>query len=139
MIITGCNPDNEKLKVLKEHNSVQIHSLPTETINVNEMLNLLGELGVTSLFVEGGATVNGSFLKANAMNQVITYLAPKLIGGKEAPTMIAGKGFETMSEVLNLEVKEFSKIGEDLKSFPSQKRGGVRRNVYWNYRRNRNY
>ncbi|QFT89469.1 Riboflavin biosynthesis protein RibD [Bacillus sp. THAF10] len=122
-IITGCNPDNEKLKVLKEHNSVQIHSLPTETINVNEMLNLLGELGVTSLFVEGGATVNGSFLKANAMNQVITYLAPKLIGGKEAPTMIAGKGFETMSEVLNLEVKEFSKIGEDLKIVSVPKKG----------------
>ncbi|WP_332631560.1 bifunctional diaminohydroxyphosphoribosylaminopyrimidine deaminase/5-amino-6-(5-phosphoribosylamino)uracil reductase RibD [Halalkalibacter flavus] len=83
--------------------------------SVESVLALLGTKGITSLFVEGGAEVNGSFLKARAVNQVITYLAPKLFGGKEAPTAIGGVGFHEVEEALELEIKEVTTIGTDIK------------------------
>ncbi len=113
--VTGSTPDVTKVKVLRNTPGVRVFSLATPKVEIEPLLSLLGEEGVTSLFVEGGSTVNGSFLKEKAINQVITYIAPKLIGGKDAPTLIGGEGFATMGEIIELEIKEFTTIGQDLK------------------------
>jgi diaminohydroxyphosphoribosylaminopyrimidine deaminase/5-amino-6-(5-phosphoribosylamino)uracil reductase len=120
-IITGSTPDLEKVAILEGQEDVRVFTLPMEKVEVNTLLSLLGENGITSLFVEGGATVNGSFMKNNAIQQVITYIAPKLIGGKEAPTVIGGEGFAIMDEVMELEIKEVSQIGPDLKIISTPK------------------
>ncbi|WP_205825204.1 bifunctional diaminohydroxyphosphoribosylaminopyrimidine deaminase/5-amino-6-(5-phosphoribosylamino)uracil reductase RibD [Bacillus sp. RO1] len=114
-IITGSKPDHEKMAFLKRQKGVRVFTLPMEKVEVNVLLSLLGEEGITSLFVEGGATVNSSFLKNNAIQQVITYIAPKLIGGSDAPSVIGGEGFARMDEVVELEIKEVTRIGPDLK------------------------
>jgi len=114
-IVTGSNPDMEKVAALEGKEGIRVLTLPMVKVEVNALLALLGEEGITSLFVEGGATVNGSFLKEKAIQQVITYIAPKLIGGKVAPTLIGGEGFATMDEVVELEIKEVIRIGTDLK------------------------
>lgn len=114
-IITGCNPPANKTKMVQGLKGVKVLPLATEKVDIEKVLHLLGELGITSLFVEGGATVNESFLKAHAINKVITYIAPKLIGGKNAPTIIGGDGYAAMSEIMELEVREFSRVGDDLK------------------------
>lgn len=113
-IITGSNVNMKKVQEFA-NDQVTILPLTSPNIAIPPLLSLLGERGITSLFVEGGATVNGSFLKAGAINQVITYIAPKLIGGSEAPTMIGGEGFATMAEATLLEIKECTKIGQDIK------------------------
>lgn len=79
------------------------------------MLTRLGEEGITSIFVEGGAEVNGSFLKEKAINQVIVYLAPKLFGGKQAPTAIGGSGIESIDDSLQLTITSVEQLGEDVK------------------------
>ncbi|WP_339146555.1 MULTISPECIES: bifunctional diaminohydroxyphosphoribosylaminopyrimidine deaminase/5-amino-6-(5-phosphoribosylamino)uracil reductase RibD [unclassified Sutcliffiella] len=114
-IITGAKPDVEKEKALQNKDGVRVLSLPSLKVDIVPLLSLLGEEGVTSLFVEGGSTVNGSFLKEKAINQVITYIAPKLIGGNDAPTLIGGEGFATMAETVDLEIKECTQVGKDLK------------------------
>ncbi|WP_187443898.1 bifunctional diaminohydroxyphosphoribosylaminopyrimidine deaminase/5-amino-6-(5-phosphoribosylamino)uracil reductase RibD [Sutcliffiella horikoshii] len=114
-IVTGSKPDLEKVAALEEKEGIKVLTLPMEKVEVNALLSLLGEEGITSLFIEGGATVNGSFLKEKAIQQVITYIAPKLIGGKGAPTLVGGEGFATMDEVVELEIKEVTKMGPDLK------------------------
>ena len=70
------------------------------------MLNDWLNRGVTSLFVEGGAEVNGSFVMAKAINQIITYIAPKLFGGTSAPTAIGGAGFTEVADALQLDIIE---------------------------------
>ncbi|WP_078380116.1 bifunctional diaminohydroxyphosphoribosylaminopyrimidine deaminase/5-amino-6-(5-phosphoribosylamino)uracil reductase RibD [Sutcliffiella halmapala] len=113
-IITASNVNEEKVQDF-HNDQVSILPLPTMKIEIHSLLALLGERGITSLFVEGGATVNGSFLKEGFINQVITYIAPKLIGGRHAPTMIGGEGFATMDECMLLEVKECTRMGQDIK------------------------
>ena len=49
------------------------------------------------------------------MDKVVVYLAPKLIGGTEAPTVLGGRGFAPISSALDLRVRSFDRVGEDLK------------------------
>lgn len=113
-IIVGKNAPEDKIEVLKS-NKVKIIMLQSDTLDIPVVLKVLAENGITSLFVEGGSQINWSFIKAKTINQVITYIAPKIIGGRGAPTSIGGQGFEKMNEVLQLEIKSVEKIGDDLK------------------------
>ncbi len=84
-------------------------------VDLNEMLKVLGEHSISSLLVEGGGEVNASFMNQNLVDKVIVYLAPKLIGGKNAPTFLEGTGFDKMGQAIELEEIELTKIGPDYK------------------------
>ncbi len=113
-IITGRNVDEiRKEKILEL--GVKVIEMPNEQIIIQDVLKLLGEMGITSLFVEGGAEIHGSFLRERAFQQVITYIAPKLIGGKDAPASFGGTGIEKMAEAIDLNIKEMGMVGDDIK------------------------
>ncbi|WP_185959651.1 bifunctional diaminohydroxyphosphoribosylaminopyrimidine deaminase/5-amino-6-(5-phosphoribosylamino)uracil reductase RibD [Lentibacillus cibarius] len=92
---------------------VTVISLPA--IDPDTILRYLGHHGIMSLFVEGGSAVHGSFLMGGHINQLVQYIAPKLIGGKDAPGVIGGKGFNAMNDVLPMVIKSVETIDEDLK------------------------
>ncbi|MGO4888280.1 bifunctional diaminohydroxyphosphoribosylaminopyrimidine deaminase/5-amino-6-(5-phosphoribosylamino)uracil reductase RibD [Anaerobacillus sp. MEB173] len=112
--ITSQQAPAEKIAALKEM-GMTVHQLNSSVIDVNKMLEVLGANGISSLLVEGGAKVNGSFLLSRAVNQVITYIAPKLIGGQNAPTSFSGTGFESIADVLSLRVRSVEQLGDDIK------------------------
>ena len=74
----------------------------------------LGEQGVLSVLLEGGGELNWSMLKASLIGKVVTFIAPKLLGGRESITPISGRGFEKMSLALELENITVERFGEDL-------------------------
>lgn len=113
-IITGTHISEERTAPFIEKNGVSI--IPLDSLEPGAVLKYLGRSKrIMSLFVEGGAAVNGSFLENGKINQLVQYMAPKLIGGKDAPTSIAGSGFKTMVETLSLEITNVEMIGEDIK------------------------
>jgi diaminohydroxyphosphoribosylaminopyrimidine deaminase/5-amino-6-(5-phosphoribosylamino)uracil reductase len=81
-------------------------------ITVEKVLTVLGERGITSLLVEGGAEVNGSFLQARAIQKVVSYLSLKLIGGSAAPSPYGGVGIATMDEAVVLKDIQIERTGE---------------------------
>ncbi|NRR04168.1 bifunctional diaminohydroxyphosphoribosylaminopyrimidine deaminase/5-amino-6-(5-phosphoribosylamino)uracil reductase RibD [Brevibacillus sp. RS1.1] len=81
-------------------------------IRVEKVLDTLGELGITSLLVEGGQEVNGSFLQARAIQKVVSHIALKLIGGSSAPSPFGGQGFSTMGEAVQLANVTITPIGK---------------------------
>jgi diaminohydroxyphosphoribosylaminopyrimidine deaminase/5-amino-6-(5-phosphoribosylamino)uracil reductase len=92
--------------------------LPCQGAHQAERLTyLLDELGrrrMTNVLVEGGGQLMGSLLDARAVDEVHVFLAPKLIGGKEARTAIAGAGIETVAEALSLVDLRVEQTGPDL-------------------------
>lgn len=101
-IITTKNASPERIAALGSAH-VHVIVLERETISIQDVLNLLGENGITSLLVEGGSAVNGSFLKEKAINKVISYFSMKLVGGTTAPTSFGGEGCTSMNEAVRLE------------------------------------
>lgn len=67
------------------------------------VLRELGSRSLQSVLVEGGSTIAGEFLDAGLVNKVTFFIAPKIIGGDDAPSAIGGRGVEAMAEALELE------------------------------------
>lgn len=114
-IFTSRTYDRSKKEQL-EHSGIRIFETPGETrTDVNDMMRILGENGISSLFIEGGGTVNSAFLENGLIDKAVLYFAPKLVGGKNAPTFLEGSGFELMKDAVDLADGEFTKIGKDFK------------------------
>jgi diaminohydroxyphosphoribosylaminopyrimidine deaminase/5-amino-6-(5-phosphoribosylamino)uracil reductase len=78
------------------------------------VLEELGRRSIQSVLVEGGASVAGAFIDAGLVNKVSAFVAPKIIGGADAPGALAGKGIERMAEALELERVEVIERGRDI-------------------------
>lgn len=127
-IFVGKNVTNREKARFNRFSQVKIIRLPTEKLELKDVLSYLGKKEMTSVFVEGGSEVHGSFLKTGLFNQVIIYIAPKLIGGRHAYTGFAGEGFSAMEDVADLQITDIEKIGSDIKIIAERK--GVDHVVY---------
>jgi diaminohydroxyphosphoribosylaminopyrimidine deaminase/5-amino-6-(5-phosphoribosylamino)uracil reductase len=77
---------------------------------------LLGELGrrrMTNVLVEGGSQLLGSLWDADAIDEVHVFIAPKLIGGSQAPSPIGGEGLARIADALPLINPKTQFVGED--------------------------
>jgi len=83
-------------------------------VDLRELLEKLGEMEITSLLVEGGAQVAASFLEAELVDKVLTFIAPKIIGGHDAPGPVGDIGNELMSKALAMKDITFDRVGRDL-------------------------
>ncbi|MGG0716980.1 bifunctional diaminohydroxyphosphoribosylaminopyrimidine deaminase/5-amino-6-(5-phosphoribosylamino)uracil reductase RibD [Robertmurraya massiliosenegalensis] len=84
-------------------------------IKVKEVLKKLGERKLMSVLVEGGSEIHASFITENAFQQIIAYIAPKIIGGKNAIPFVGGLGFEFVKDGKSLEFTGVEQLGPDLK------------------------
>jgi diaminohydroxyphosphoribosylaminopyrimidine deaminase/5-amino-6-(5-phosphoribosylamino)uracil reductase len=103
LVVSGVRDQGAKRRKL-ENQGVEILSLPDPggLISIKELLMALGRRGITSLLVEGGAEVYGSFLQEHLVDKLIVFIAPCLIGGREAIGMIGGAGINRMSQAVRL-------------------------------------
>ena len=81
--------------------------------SLKSILRKLYKAGITSLFVEGGADTAGRFFDAKLVDKVYFFIAPKVIGGKNALSSIGGKGFPTPAKGPYFREKEIIDLGED--------------------------
>jgi len=68
-------------------------------------------MGIGTLMVEGGATLNWGMLSAGLVDEIYTFTGNVIIGGKTAPTFADGEGF-TEAELLKLELLSAEPIEE---------------------------
>ncbi len=85
-----------------------------EKVDLNALMHELAKTGVQSVLLEGGSELNASALEARIVDKLYFFIAPKIIGGKEAKGPVGGRGIEKMSEALNLKKMKIKKIGNDL-------------------------
>ena len=74
-----------------------------QQVDLKQLFCRLGERGICSIFVEGGALINYSLLKAGLIDKVYSFIAPKMVGGSSAPGPVGGDGVETLDQAFLLE------------------------------------
>ena len=84
-----------------------------EGIDLELLLKKIGELGINHVLVEGGEKVATAFLSSGLVDEVWVFIAPKLIGGKDAPGWFAGKGIGKLSDAVLLNDFRISQIEND--------------------------
>lgn len=114
IIFTGNQIHLEKKKEL-ERLGVTIISQERATLSLEDVLNTLGEQKIMSVLIEGGSEIHASFIEENAFQKIITYVAPKIIGGQDAIPFVGGAGSELVKLGKQLRFTEFKQLGADLK------------------------
>ena len=120
-IFVGGSVSEARLKKFDRLKHVKIIKLSAVEINLLEVMDKLTKENILSVYVEGGATIHGAFLKAGLVDEYVNYLAPILIGGKSAATTFSGDGIDKLSDALSFEVTKVKHIGIDLKIIARRK------------------
>lgn len=105
---------NKKLALEKAGLRVLCLEAVNERVDIKMLLKKLGELSIASVLLEGGGTLNDAFLRNKCVDEVIFFIAPMILGGKEALTIVEGEGVEKLSEAINVSFLEYTMIGKDL-------------------------
>jgi diaminohydroxyphosphoribosylaminopyrimidine deaminase/5-amino-6-(5-phosphoribosylamino)uracil reductase len=71
-------------------------------IDLAKLMPMLGKREITSVLLEGGGTLNSAALDAGIVDKIYAYVAPKIIGGVGAPTMVEGSGVVLLEEAVQL-------------------------------------
>ncbi len=116
VLVFCSSADDQKASEL-EKLGVRIERIPTVEMDgrpdLAAILRRLGQLEITSLMIEGGATVNWAALAANVVDKVFLYYAPKILAGTGSVPFAAGAGFRQMSQAAHVENIHLHRFGED--------------------------
>ena len=83
-------------------------------VDLRFLVEELGKREIDSLLIEGGGEVSFSFLKEDLVDKVVFFIAPKIIGGRDAKTPVEGEGMAYIKDVIDLKEIEITKLGKDI-------------------------
>lgn len=104
IVVTTALCPSEKMRVLREAGvNVILAPLAKEgRIDIPAAITLLAKEGITSILVEGGSTVQGSFFDLQLVDKIYAFVGDKVIGGKDAVSSVGGLGVDSLHECMPL-------------------------------------
>ncbi|MEM8844255.1 MAG: bifunctional diaminohydroxyphosphoribosylaminopyrimidine deaminase/5-amino-6-(5-phosphoribosylamino)uracil reductase RibD, partial [Pseudomonadota bacterium] len=121
LIFTAQSIANSELSKIDTCEIVHIDEIQTferSYLSLSSILSELAKRGVNSVMVEAGATLVGSLFKHQLVDELITYVAPKLMGDASKGVINLGV-IESMNDCLSLKFNDIRKVGEDLRIISS--------------------
>ena len=82
-------------------------------LSLTQLLDELGQCGMTNVMVEGGGRLLGACFDAGLADEVVAFVAPRLIGGAAAPGPLDGRGVASMSGAHLLRMLKCRPCGPD--------------------------
>jgi diaminohydroxyphosphoribosylaminopyrimidine deaminase/5-amino-6-(5-phosphoribosylamino)uracil reductase len=107
-------PQKKMAQLSKRAAAITIRPVEEGGINLNFVLKTLGEAGITSLLVEGGGQMLGSFFVQKKVQEVLFFVAPIILGGVGSKRAVAGAGFPNWNRSLKLKDFKIARFGKDL-------------------------
>lgn len=116
IVATTDKADKDKILKLQAQDVdvIVVDKDENDKVDIEKLLDILGQQNICSILVEGGATLSGSFVAKKLVDKVYFFIAPKIVGGKEAKTPVAGTGILNLQEALSLKDIQIEKLKEDI-------------------------
>ncbi|MEW6305091.1 MAG: bifunctional diaminohydroxyphosphoribosylaminopyrimidine deaminase/5-amino-6-(5-phosphoribosylamino)uracil reductase RibD [Verrucomicrobiota bacterium] len=113
-IVTTKRAPANRLAALARQVDVVIAPERSGHIDLRWLLRWLGGEQVTSVLVEGGGEVAGSFIEQRLAQRIAFFYAPKILGGRDSRRAVAGNGATSQAEVTRLRDVDWQRVGADL-------------------------
>jgi len=113
ILVTRTVSPLRKKQSLTEKGVLFIEHEPAR-IDLSRLMERLYEIGITSVLVEGGSSLNSSCLEAGVVDKVIFYIAPMIIGGKDSFPAVGGKTFRRIHDAFRLTRPVVRRVGDDI-------------------------
>jgi len=123
MIASGPESDSDALIQLER---LGVTLFPCKSIDrlerTHELLAELGRRELTNVLVEGGSVLLSSFSSIDELDEIHAYIAPKLIGGANAPGPVGGSGFGKLVDSPAYRLVESTKFDDDVRLIARRRR-----------------
>lgn len=83
-------------------------------IDLKYLMAELGKMGINSVLLEGGGELVASMIALGLVDRGLVFIAPKIVGGRDAKTPVEGDGVELMSEAIETSKPKIRRFGEDV-------------------------
>ncbi len=113
LIAVSQRADESNVQDLRSE-GVEVITVGEERVDLESLLERLGEKGIDDVLLEGGAELNWSMLNNGLVDKVILSIHPCIVGGEEAKTLVDGSGSKNVSNGISLELLRTERIDEDL-------------------------
>ncbi len=107
--------EEEKVKAYTEK-GVEVLPLPVAGghADMTALMQELGKRDIDGILLEGGGTLNYTMVKLDLVSEVRVFMAPKILGGKEAKSPVQGQGFASPDLAKHFTLCETEHVGEDI-------------------------
>lgn len=114
-LLATCCADASKVEACRR-TGCEVLVLPADggRVDLRALCAALGDRGVDSVLLEGGGRLNWSALHAGIVTRIQVYLAPKLFGGADAPSPVAGIGVSDPDDAFRIGPPRLTRLGDDL-------------------------
>jgi 2,5-diamino-6-(ribosylamino)-4(3H)-pyrimidinone 5'-phosphate reductase len=112
IIAVSKKAPEDRVKQLGQHAKILVCG--DERVDLECLMENLGRQGIGTLMLEGGSTLNYSMITRGLVKEVRVCVAPMIVGGSQAKTLVDGEGMGYMSQAVKLKLKKFYTLGEDL-------------------------
>ena len=110
LVLTQANasPDFQQMLLKKNVEVVELTPLTPEKAMV-----YLYDRGLLSVLWECGGILAAKAIAEGAVQKVLAFIAPKIVGGSAAPSPVGDLGLATMTEAMTLERVSWRPVGSD--------------------------
>ena len=114
IIGTTSKAPKDKIEALKKL-GVKVHICGSgPRVDLHDFLGQLRKNGIKKIMLEGGGTLNFSMFKENLVDEVRISMAPVIIGGKSAVSLVEGNGFPRVTESVDLNLIKMEQLGKNI-------------------------
>jgi 2,5-diamino-6-(ribosylamino)-4(3H)-pyrimidinone 5'-phosphate reductase len=99
---------DERIDKIKSAGAIVIVA-GTKTVDLKELFFILKKMGFNKILVEGGGELNWSILQLRIVNELMVTVAPRIVGGRTATTLVEGDGYERISDGIKMELIKVSR------------------------------
>lgn len=112
--VTSMAPE-ERVETLRQ-SGARVLVLPDRDgqVNLRALMTELVDLGVNSVLLESGGELAASMLDAGLIDRGLLFIAPKIIGGRDAKTPVEGEGIEQMAHAIGTPAPRVRRYGDDV-------------------------
>jgi len=114
LIFTCSDEDSVVEQLTNEQVQVIVLGKNDENVDLREALLYLAGQHINEILLETGATLSGAMLQAKLIDEMLIYIAPKLMGDN-ARALFKLPGMETMADSMELDIKDVRMVGRDLR------------------------
>lgn len=99
---------DERIDKIKSAGAIVIVA-GTKTVDLKELFFILKKMGFNKILVEGGGELNWSILQLRIVNELMVTVAPRIVGGRTATTLVEGDGYDRISDGIKMELIKVSR------------------------------
>lgn len=103
IIAVTHNASSRKIKEIQKRGA-QVLVYGNGKVNLRNLFQQLEKMGLKKIIVEGGGEINWSVLKLGLVNELVVTISPVVIGGRDAKTLVEGKGFTNISDGIKMKL-----------------------------------